>query len=319
LSELQYNINSTSGYPKTTVDYTYDLADRVTQMADTGGGSHSGSGNTQNLQYDLLDNVTQFASPEGTINYGYQGSGYYWTLRQSMQLSGRSQVNYSYNDAEQPTYIQQGGLAATMEYDSAGRYTGGEGPVSITLGYTYDNDSRINQIAYGRGLNSIGNLTYNHDADSRAVGEGGTLAAVNLPAAISSNTFNIANGITTWNGVGASHDANNNLTTDPSTGATYIWNERNQLRTLNGANHSFYYDAIGRRESYYDVGTSISYLWDGIIGIEADNPSLVQNLLTTLDGEVLAVTTSAGTQVPIHDALGSTIGLAVPQASAVFS
>jgi hypothetical protein len=45
----------------------------------------------------------------------------------------------------------------------------------------------------------------------------------------------------------------------------------------------------------------------------------VQNLLTTLDGEVLAVTTSAGTQVPIHDALGSTIGLAVPQASAVFS
>jgi len=310
LSELQYNVNSTSGYPKTSINYTYDAGDRVTEMVDTGGGNHSSSGNTQNLQYDLLDNITQFASPEGTVNYGYQGSGYYWTLRQSMQLVGQSQVNYTYNPAEQLDYISQGGLATEIGYDSAARRSYLEGPFAVTSDYTYDSDSRISQIQYYHSLTSLGELTYNYDGDGREVGEGGNFAAINLPAAVSNNTFNLSNGITKWNGVTGGSDANNNLTTDPSNGDTYTWNERNQLRTLNGTSRSFYYDAINRRESYYDVGTSISYLWDGIIGIEVDNPSLIQNMLTDLNGEVLAVTTSAGTMEPIHDALGSTIGLA---------
>ena len=309
LSELHYNVNSTSGYPNTEITYTYDAGDRVTQMADTGGGNHSASGNTQNLQYDLLDNITQFESPEGTVNYGYQGSGYYWILRQSMQLAGQSQVNYTYNPAEQLSTVQQGSLTASIGYDAAARRSSLTLPNGVTVNYTYDNDSRITQLAYSANSVSLGGLTYSYDGDSRAVGKGGSLAAVNLPAAVSSNAYAISNAITKWNGVSASSDGNNNLATDPSTGATYTWNERNQLRTLDGATRSFYYDAVGRRESYYDVGTSISYLWDGIIGIQVDNPSLVQNLLTTLDGEVLAVTTSAGTMVPIHDALGSTIGL----------
>jgi len=310
LQELQYNVNATSGYPQTTINYTYDAGDRISEMVDTGGGNHSSSGNTQDIYYDLLDNVTEFKSPEGTVNYGYQGSGYYWSLRQSMQLVGQSQVNYTYNPAEQLTEVQQGGLSASIGYDQAARRLSLTLPNDVAVNYTYDNDSRITQLAYAANSNSLGALTYNYDSDSRAVGKGGSLAAVNLPAALSANAYNIGNRITKWNGVTAGgYDANNNLTTDPSNGDTYTWNERNQLRTLNGATRSFYYDAAGRRESYYDVGTSISYLWDGIIGIQVDNPSLVQNMLTSLDGEVLAVTTSAGTMVPIHDTLGSTIGL----------
>jgi hypothetical protein len=212
LSALGYNADSTSGYPKTSINYTYDAGDRVTQMVDTGGGNHSSSGNTQNIQYDLLDNMTQFESPEGTVNYGYQyqgsGQGYYWDLRQSMQLVGQSQVNYTYNTAEQLTEAQQGGLTASIGYDGAARRYSLTLPNGIAINYTYDNDSRITQLAYSANSTSLGALTYSYDSDSRAVGKGGSFATVNLPGAVSNNTYDIANRITKWNGVTGGSDAN---------------------------------------------------------------------------------------------------------------
>ena len=43
---------------------------------------------------------------------------------------------------------------------------------------------------------------------------GGSLAKMNLPQALASASYNAANQLTSWGGVGQTYDANGNLTND---------------------------------------------------------------------------------------------------------
>ena len=86
-----------------------------------------------------------------------------------------------------------------------GSYLPDQGTSSLTLPngvgvtYGYDSDSRVNNISYSANSNSLGNLTYTFDPDRYTVGEGGSLAAVNLPVAVT-NTYDTTNQIATWGG-----------------------------------------------------------------------------------------------------------------------
>jgi hypothetical protein len=182
--------------------------------------------------------------------------------------------------------------------------------------YGYDADSRVTSITYGYSTSgscsnpptNLGNLTYTYDADSRIIGVGGSLAALNLPPPTTSNaTYTNRNQVNTWNGVSAASGYRDDLTTDPTNGASYDYDERNQLNTINSTAYSFFYDAFGRRESFDDLGVVESYLYDAMQAVQTTNPS--QNFFTTPDGEVLAYSSSSGTFVPLTDVLGSTIAL----------
>jgi YD repeat-containing protein len=48
---------------------------------------------------------------------------------------------------------------------------------------SYDADSRVTSISYG----TLGSLTYAYDADGRRIDVGGSLAATNLPSAITAS------------------------------------------------------------------------------------------------------------------------------------
>ncbi len=67
---------------------------------------------------------------------------------------------------------------------------------------------------------------------------------------LNSATYTNRNQVATWNGVSASSGNADNLATDPSNGATYTYDERNQLNTVSSPAYSFSYDAFGRRESF---------------------------------------------------------------------
>ncbi|MGC1343054.1 MAG: hypothetical protein WA854_12050 [Candidatus Binataceae bacterium] len=94
-------------------------------------------------------------------------------------------------------------------------------------------DSRITGLTYSAGNSQLGTLTYGYDADGRVTSKNGTLAAINLPTAVSGNSFNADNGMTGFNGATLSYDANGNLTGDGTN--TYTWDARNHLSAISGA------------------------------------------------------------------------------------
>jgi len=97
-------------------------------------------------------------------------------------------------------------------------------PNGITVNYGYDTDSRISSISYQTGLaNIIGTLSYMYDSAGRRMQVGGTLSRTNLPATVSSASYDAANELTIWNGTTISYDANGNIANDGA--ATYTWND----------------------------------------------------------------------------------------------
>ncbi len=111
---------------------------------------------------------------------------------------------------------------------------------------------------------------------------GGSLAALNQPPPTTANaTYTNRNQVNTWNGVTTGSGNGDNLTTDPTNGAAYAYDERNQLSTVNTTTYSFFYDAFGRRETFDDLGVVESYLGacpersrgDALQAVQTSNPS----------------------------------------------
>jgi hypothetical protein len=145
------------------------------------------------------------------------------------------------------TGVSNASLSATLAYDADGHRTNLIAG-SATTGYGYD--SRLTTLSYTTtGNNSLGWITYNSDNDSRVTSEGGSLAAVNLPHSETNtpNTYYSTNQIKKWNGTSTTVDNAANLTTDPVTAATYGWDSRNELSSINTSTYTDAYDSILRR------------------------------------------------------------------------
>ncbi len=294
------------------VSYTYDLGNRMLTAVDTAGGSPSVPGNTVTRTYDGMDNILTEAKPEGTVTYTYDLA----SLRKTMTAGSQATVTYSYDSVERLSSESNGTVSTTFSYDAGGRRSCLTLPNNVIVGYGYNAGSHVTSITYGTGgscsnpPSNIGNLSYSYDADSRRISMGGSLAAVNLPSTVSSATYGKANQLTKWNGVSSNNDKNNNLTTNPANSDNYTWNFRNELATTSSG-YTYYYDAFDRRETVVQGSTTTSYLYDHVFPIHTSNSSSGNTDFLASPGatEEYAITTSAGTLVPIHDAIGSTIGL----------
>jgi hypothetical protein len=77
--------------------------------------------------------------------------------------------------------------------------------MNVTVGYSFDNDSRIIRMRYSVGGSQLGNLTYGYDADGRLTGIGGTLAATGLPTSVSGDTFSADKRMTGFGDASASY------------------------------------------------------------------------------------------------------------------
>ena len=230
-----------------------------------------------------------------------------------MTVTGQTALSYAWDNANRLSAITQGSNAAGFAYDAANRRTQLTLPNGVSLAYTYDADSRVTGITYTAGNNQLGNLAYTYDADERRSSMGGSLAAVNLPQAVSGNTFNAGNEMTAFNGTALSYDANGNLTNDGTN--TYTWDARNHLSAISGAvSASFVYGPFGRRTGRNVNGVVTQFLYDGLNPVAeldgASPPNVTASLLTGLGiDEYFTRTDSSGTTAFLTDALGSTIGL----------
>jgi RHS repeat-associated protein len=132
----------------------------------------------------------------------------------------------------------------------------------------------------------------------------GSLASANLPAALTSATYNANNQLTQWGSTNLSYDLNGSMTSDGTT--THTWNARNELSAFGST--SFSYDAFRRR---IQNASGKAFLYDCVNAVqELSGSTVTANLLGGFGvDEIFSRTDSAGVRNFLTDALGSTVGL----------
>jgi YD repeat-containing protein len=75
-----------------TIQYTYDAGDRLTQVVDSIGGTIS-------RVYDGLDRLASETTPQGTVSYTYAADD----CRASMTVAGQTAVTYGHDAAHRLT------------------------------------------------------------------------------------------------------------------------------------------------------------------------------------------------------------------------
>ena len=281
-----------------TISYTYDGGDRVTQITDSVGG-------TITRTYDGFDRLTQEQTPEGTVNYTYDAAG----RRATMTVAGQSTITYTWDNANRLTQIAQGTDVVAFAYDHANRRTSTTLANGVVVSYGYNNANDLISITYAKGGNTLGDLSYTYDNSGRRIKVGGSFARVDLPAVIASAIYNANNQLTSWNGTAYSYDLNGNLSGNGTD--TYVWNARNQLSGIFGSNTaSFGYDGAGRRKNKTIGGTQTGFLYDGLNFVQELTGSTPKaNLITGGIDEVFLRKETSATRHFLGDALGSVIAL----------
>jgi len=282
-----------------TIDYTFDAGNRLTQAADSANG-------TIGRSYDGFDRLAQETSPQGQVDYTYHPNG----LRAGMTATGQATVSYTYDAANRLTTIAQGAASVGFLYDQADRRTRVTLPNGLQLRYAYDAASQLTQIQIHNGTAEVGRIDYAYDTGGRRISQSGTWARSGLPMALASTTLDANNRLTQHNGVSLTYDANGNMTAlGPD---TYSWNARNQLTAISGSSTaSFQYDALGRRVGKTINGTATSFLHDGWQIVRATEGANATGYLTGLAlDEVYRRSTPTGSHDYLTDALGSILGLA---------
>lgn len=288
---------------QSTVSYTWDGGDRITQAVDSIAGTIART-------YDGLDQLTEEQTPLSDITYAYDSA----RRRTSTTVAGQNTVSYTWDNANRLTGITQGSNSVGFAYDAANRRTSLTLPNGIALAYSYDQNSRATGMTWTLGSNQVGNLGYSYDADGRVTAKIGSFARTNLPQAVAGNTFNAANETTGFNGTALSYDLNGNLIGDGTN--SYSWDARNHLMGITGSSTAnFVYDAFGRRMSKNITGSVTNFVYDGSNPVQeldgANPPNITGNLLTGLNiDEYFTRTDSSGAMNLLTDNLGSALALA---------
>jgi RHS repeat-associated protein len=303
ITQLTYDalnrLTQTTYADTSTTTYTYDAGNRVTQIVDSLSGTIS-------YGYDDLDRLTSKTTPQGSVAYTYDAAG----RRTTMTVAGQPPVNYTYDNDNRLTQITQGSQSVTIGYDDIGRRTSLTLPNGIVTEYGYDIVSNLTSITHKQGGNTIGDLTYEYDANGRRTRVGGSLARSITPQPLSTATYNAANQQLSFGSQTLTYDLNGNLTSDGQN--TYSWDARNRLSSITGAgaNASFQYDSARRRTSKTIDSTTTSLLYDGPNVIQEQSVPLGSvNLLNGGIDEIFVRTESGGTLIPLTDALGNILAL----------
>jgi RHS repeat-associated protein len=284
---------------ESTIDYTVDAGNRLTQVLDSQAG-------TITRAYNDLTRTYSETTPQGTVSHTIDAAG----RAATMTATGQSVVSYGYDDANRLTSITQGTSSVGFGYDNANRRTSLTLPNGVITTYGYDDASQLTSISYARAGTVQGDLTYEYDQGGRRTKMGGSFARTVSPSSLTSATYNSTNQQTSFANQTLSYDLNGNLTGDGAN--TYTWNARNQLASINGSvSATFSYDAFGRRTSKSINGAATGYLYDGSnIVQEQAGGAATANMLSAGVDEVFTRSDAAGSWNVLRDGLGSTLALA---------
>ncbi|HEY3732402.1 MAG TPA: RHS repeat-associated core domain-containing protein [Streptosporangiaceae bacterium] len=286
VTTARYGVSGTS--QQTKIVNTYDLASRLTKAVQTPGGTYS-------LSYDGLGDILNQTSPQGTVTRAYNND----QQPTSLTVPGQTKITYTYDKDSNLTKVTQGTTSVTQAYNGLGRVTSLTLPDGIKDTKAYDADSDLTGQTFKKGTTSVGAVNYSYTANGQISSESGSLASAVLPAAVTGNTYNADNEISTWNGTAYAYNADGDLTSNGTN--SYTWNDQNQLTGISGGvTASFSYNPFGQQVSSTVGGTATSYLFDGIksddnVVQEQSGGSPTANLLTGAPGQIFQFTTPSGT------------------------
>jgi RHS repeat-associated protein len=287
---------------QSTITYAWDLGNRIHQVTDSVSG-------TITRDWDNLDRLKDEITPQGTVAFTFDMAD----RLQTVTVPGQTAYTYSFDDSNRLQSINQGVTTlVTKTMDSADRLSSQTLPNGIVENYAYDNSNQLTGITYMNGSTTLGNIAYTFDVKGRVTTVGGSWGRSNIPAAMSSATYDSANQVTSRAGKTFTYDADGNLTNDGTN--TYSWNARNQLTSFgSGASKlTFTYDGFGRRIQLATskAATSYLYVWaNPVQEIQAGNV-VANQIPTAVADQDLARTDSSGTSSYLTDGLGSTVALA---------
>jgi RHS repeat-associated protein len=310
---------------KSTINYGFDEADRLTSAVDS---LISGS---FTLGYDDLNRLMSAVQPgKGKVTYTYDDadrlrttSAFHGTVSSPDQV-----LTYDYDPADRVSQIARAAAGAMpaasvlFAYDDADRPQKATLPNGVEERYSFDPASRLTQIAYWKGLQQLGDLSYDYDEAGHRTAVWGSYARTGLPAAFAQGAriFNQNNQLTSQGSTTYSYDNNGNLTSGGS--STFTWDERNQLATIatprnrgGSPNASFAYDPFGRRVQKTVNGTTTAYVYDSENAVqELTSAGAVQANLLTGPGidETFERWSPSLTSDLLTDALGSTVATTDP-------
>ena len=285
--------------------YSYDARDNLTSVTDP-------NGHITTYSYDAFDNLIQQQSPDtGTTTFTYDDAG---NLKTKTDAKGQL-FNYSYDALNRLTLLDAPGMEddISYSYDSCNNGVGrlcsvtmgenGSSPTTITysynafgevtthqsIGYSYDNAGRLQNITYPSGAV----VTYGYDAagqinDVQLTQPG--QATTTLAGNINYHPFGPLSTLQYGNGLGLSqivdsayrasgisagialdlsgiqYDANDNLALRNSNGVaeSYGYDNLNRLETADGAfgTRGYQYDANGNRLEREENGVLTPYSYE---------------------------------------------------------
>ncbi len=303
--------SGTFGYqPATSESFGYD--DRGLLL------SASGSAGTSAFTYNASGQLASAAEAAGTSSYGYDSAG---RLATDADPASGTTGTYSYNSLTQVTQVSYGtgNDTRSLGYDALHRLTSDTiatagGTQVAALGYGYDASSDLTSMTTsglatsGGGAGAV-TSTYGYDQADRLTSWTAT------PAGGSSTTktygYDNNGNLTSNNGVTASYDARNELTSDGN-GNTYAYAANGDLTgqaSAGNSNYSFSSDAYGQQIT---DGFS-SFSWDALNRVvsagEAFNTSY--NISLTYDGMTSQVASDSSAAYS-RDPSGQIVGVDTP-------
>ena len=290
------------------IQYTYDLAGRLTEVSDAAGPIQH--------DFDTAGRLSLVTFPDTkTVGYQYDDAG----NRTRVTWPDAYFVTYGYDEMNRPTEVRENGTTLLMSY--------GYDPLSrrITADYgngaatTYDYAVDDDLLTLGQQFTATSvDFSYLPNSAGQRTGLGVSDEAYLFRPVAEDNvayTSNVLNQYDTVGGTIHGYDANGNLTDDGV--FTYGYDAENRLVSATqpapGISATYVFDPLGRRTAKTVNILTTSYLYDGarVIADYDGAGALIQRYVygPGID-EPIAAVTAAGDRLYHHmDGLGSVVAL----------
>jgi RHS repeat-associated protein len=303
--------------PANTITTVYDLQNRVTNVSDT-------YGNTLAMAYDNLGRKTSQTDTSPTlsaktVSYQYDAAG----NRTRLTWPDGYYAAYGYDAVNHPTTVidSSGTTLATYGYDNLARraalqFSGTTGAKMLTS-WSAENDLLTLSNDLAGTANDAGYTHTFTPAHQWATSSISNAAFKYTPPTGTTTAYggaNSLNQVSTIGGTAMAYDTRGNLTTDGTTGTTYLYDAENHMMsaTRSGATSTYAYDPLGRRTAKTVSASTTSFVYDGDAGIaDYGGGTLARRFVPgpDIDNYIATVSSSGAIKFYHTDKMGSIVAM----------